>query len=79
MYKRQLQYRGLTIAVAQPMSVRARLAARAALHTMTPFIILLPLVALLIWVVVSRELRPLTELARSVAQRTPDALSLIHI
>jgi len=72
-----LQYRGLTIAVAQPMSVRARLAARAALHTMTPFIILLPLVALLIWVVVSRELRPLTELARSVARRTPDALDPI--
>ncbi|HQU78413.1 MAG TPA: ATP-binding protein [Azonexus sp.] len=72
-----LQYRGQTIAVAQPMSVRARLAARAALHTMTPFIVLLPLVALLIWLVVSRELRPLTELARSVARRTPDALDPI--
>lgn len=72
-----LQYRGLTIAVAQPMSVRARLAASAALHTMIPFIVLLPLVALLIWLVVSRELRPLTELARSVSRRTPDALDPI--
>lgn len=72
-----LQYRGLTIAVAQPMSVRARLAARAALHTMIPFILLLPLVALLIWLVVSRELRPLTDLAHSVARRTPDALDPI--
>ena len=72
-----LQYRGQTIAVAQPMSVRARLAARAALHTMIPFIVLLPLAALLIWLLVSRELRPLTDLARSVSQRTPDALDPI--
>ena len=72
-----LQYRDQTIAVAQPMNVRARLAARAALHTMIPFIVLLPLVALLIWLVVSHELRPLTELARSVARRTPDALDPI--
>jgi two-component system, OmpR family, sensor kinase len=72
-----LQYHDQTIAVAQPMNVRARLAARAALHTMIPFIVLLPLVALLIWLVVSRELRPLTELARSVARRTPDALDPI--
>lgn len=72
-----LQYRGQTIAVAQPMSVRTRLAARAALHTMIPFIVLLPLAALLIWLLVSRELRPLTDLARSVSQRTPDALDPI--
>ncbi len=72
-----LQYRGQTIAVAQPMSVRARLAAGAALRTMLPFIVLLPLAALLIWLLVSRELRPLTELAHSVARRTPDALDPI--
>ena len=36
--------------------------------------VLLPLIALLIWVVVGRELRPLTALARSVSTRTPDAL-----
>ena len=72
-----LQYRGQTIAVAQPMSVRTRLAARAALHTMIPFIVLLPLAALLIWLLVGRELRPLTDLARSVSQRTPDALDPI--
>ena len=69
-----LQYRGETIAVAQPTSVRARLAATAALRTLIPFMVLLPLIGLLIWVVVSRELRPLTELARSVSTRTPDAL-----
>jgi two-component system OmpR family sensor kinase len=69
-----LQYRGETIAVAQPTSVRARLAASAALRTLTPFMVLLPLIALLIWLIVSRELRPLTDLARSVRTRTPEAL-----
>ncbi|MBL0353372.1 MAG: ATP-binding protein [Candidatus Dechloromonas phosphoritropha] len=69
-----LQYRGETIAVAQPTSVRARLAAKAALRTLTPFMVLLPLIALLIWLIVSRELRPLTDLARSVRTRTPEAL-----
>lgn len=69
-----LQARGDTIAVAQPMRVRARLAATAALRTLAPFLVLLPLLALLIWLVVNRALRPLTELAASVSTRTPDAL-----
>ena len=69
-----LQYRGETIAVAQPTSVRAKLAATAALRTLTPFMVLLPLIALLIWLIVSRELRPLTDLATSVRTRTPEAL-----
>lgn len=50
-----LQYRGETIAVAQPTSVRARLAATAALRTLTPFMVLLPLIALLIWLIVSQN------------------------
>jgi two-component system OmpR family sensor kinase len=72
-----LQHQGEIIAVAQPTSVRARLAAAAALRTLTPFMVLLPLIALLIWIVVSRALRPLTDLARSVSTRTPDALEPI--
>ena len=69
-----LQHLGQTITVAQPMQVRSGLAAASALRTLIPFAILLPLFALLIWWVVIRELRPLSELARSVAARTPDAL-----
>ncbi len=72
-----VQHRGQTIAVAQPMKVRARIAAAAALRTLIPFVVLLPLAALLIWFVVGRELRPLTGLAGSVARRTPDALDPI--
>jgi len=69
-----LQHRGEIIAVAQPTSVRARLAAAAALRTLAPFIVLLPLIALLIWIIVSRALRPLNGLAHSVSTRTPEAL-----
>ena len=63
------------IAVAQPMSVRARLAATTALRTLIPFLVLLPILAFLIWLLVSRSLRPLSDLALAVASRTPDALA----
>jgi len=69
-----LQHLGQTIAVAQPLQVRSELAATAALRTLIPFAVLLPLFALLIWWVVIRELRPLSDLARSVKARTPDDL-----
>jgi two-component system, OmpR family, sensor kinase len=73
-----LQYRGETIAVAQPLAVRARIAARAALHTLLPFIVTLPLLALLIGFVVRRELRPLVTLANSIGRRSPQALAAVE-
>ncbi len=69
-----LQSQGQTIAVAQPMRVRNNIAANAAGRTLLPFILLLPLVALIIWLVVSHELRPLTALAQSVGTRSATAL-----
>ena len=72
-----LQGRGQTVAVAQPTAVRARLAASAALRTVSPFLVLLPLVIALIFLTVARELRPLVGLARAVAGRTPEALEPI--
>lgn len=74
-----LQYRGLTIAVAQPMRVRNQLAADAAWSTLKPFFVLLPALALLIWIVVSRGLRPLAQLARSVQARTPYSLAPLAV
>jgi two-component system OmpR family sensor kinase len=74
-----LQYHGLTIAVAQPMRVRNQLAADAAWSTLKPFFVLLPALALLIWIVVSRGLRPLAQLARSVQARTPDSLAPLAV
>jgi len=69
-----MQQHGLTIQVAQPMQVRERLAASAALRTVTPFIVLLPLLALLVWYIIGRGLRPLNAVARAVKARTPSAL-----
>ena len=69
-----IQYHGLTIAVAQPMRVRDRLAAGAALRTLKPFLILLPALGFLIWWMVGRGLRPLGRLAESVKARTADSL-----
>ena len=70
-----IQYHGQTIAVAQPMRVRDRLAAGAALRTLTPFFVLLPVLGLLIWWLVGRGLRPLGQLARSVEARSTDSLA----
>jgi two-component system OmpR family sensor kinase len=52
-----IQQRGLTIQVAQPLSARARLAFDAAWRTLIPFLVALPLMGLLIWGLVGRELR----------------------
>jgi two-component system OmpR family sensor kinase len=68
---------GQTIEVAQPTAVRARLAAAAALRTVSPFLLLLPLVIALVFFTVARELRPLVGLAGAVAGRTPEALDPI--
>ena len=62
------------IQVAQPMSVRSRMAADAALRTLMPVVALIPLFGALIWYLVGRGLRPLERLAREVAARRPDSL-----
>lgn len=62
------------IQVAQPMAVRNRMAADAALRTLMPLLAAIPLFAVLIWFLVGRGLQPLERLAREVASRRPDAL-----
>lgn len=69
-----IQHRGVTLQVAQPMSVRNRLAAAAALRTLAPFLILLPGLGVLVWLVVGRGLKPLAAFADAVEKRTPSAL-----
>ena len=63
------------VQVAQPTWVRDELAARMAWRTVLPIVAGLPLVALFIWVVVGRGLRPLSTLARAIGTRTPDSLA----
>ncbi|QJD30306.1 ATP-binding protein [Methylococcus geothermalis] len=62
------------IQVAQPMSVRNKLALEAASRVLMPFVVLLPVLSLAIWVIVGRGLAPLRRLARAVAARTPQSL-----
>ena len=71
------QYHGMTIAVAQPMRVRDRLAAEAAWSSLKPFFVLLPVLGILVWILVSHGLHPLARLARSVKARTPDSLDAL--
>ncbi|HMW55076.1 MAG TPA: ATP-binding protein [Accumulibacter sp.] len=69
-----LQQGGQTIQVAQPLRVRDGLALAAALRTVEPFLLMLPMLGVLIWVVVGRGLRPLDAVARAMTTRTPVAL-----
>jgi two-component system OmpR family sensor kinase len=70
-----LQQRGLVFQVAQPMRVREKFAAAAALRTITPVLLLLPALGLLIWLTVGRGLSPLVSVAAAVQSRTPAALA----
>ena len=67
--------RDRVVQVAQPMRVRSRVAASAAIRTLLPLFLMLPLLGGMIWYMVGRGLRPLDRLARGVAARRPDALS----
>ncbi|WP_291987190.1 ATP-binding protein [Candidatus Accumulibacter sp. ACC007] len=69
-----MQQHGQTIQVAQPMHSRDELALAAALRTVAPFLLMLPVLGVLIWVVVGRGLRPLDAVARAVSTRTAIAL-----
>lgn len=69
-----MQQGGQTIQVAQPMNSRDELALAAALRTVAPFLLMLPILGVLIWLVVGRGLRPLDAVARAVTTRTATAL-----
>ena len=62
------------IQVAQPVAIRQRLAADAALRSVRPLLWLSPLLAIAMWWLAALTLRPLRQLAESVRAR--DALSL---
>jgi two-component system OmpR family sensor kinase len=69
-----LQQAGQVIQVAQPMHLRDRLALAAALRIVAPFLLLLPVLGVLLWLVIGRGLRPLVDVARAVSTRTAVAL-----
>lgn len=65
---------GIAVQVGQPTRVRDQLAARAAWRTMTPFILMVPLLAAFVWFAVKRGLYPLQSLAQALQARSPRSL-----
>ncbi|MBY0575277.1 MAG: sensor histidine kinase N-terminal domain-containing protein [Gallionellaceae bacterium] len=63
------------IQVAERADVRNDLARSIAVNLLQPLLFALPLLALLLWVAVTRGLLPLDKLAREVEQRDPEALT----
>jgi len=63
------------IQVAQPVQIRQRLAANAALRSVAPLLLLAPLMALVGWWLASFTLRPLREVAAGVRERDAGSLT----
>ncbi|ANA35090.1 ATP-binding protein [Ralstonia mannitolilytica] len=63
------------VQIAQPYSARHEVAARMALRTVAPLLILLPLLAWIVWLAVGRGLAPLGTVAQQVQARDAAALS----
>ena len=62
------------VQVAQPMRARGELAASMALRTIVPLLVMLPVLAVTVWLVVDKGFRPLERVAAAVAKRSPSAL-----
>ena len=63
------------VQVAQAIGLRDRAALEVATQTVRPLLLITPVLILLIYVSIKRALRPLEQLAREVATRTPDSLA----
>ncbi len=61
--------RGRVIQVGQPYQVRERIAAAAAMRSLTPLLVLAPLVAIAIWWLVGRSLAPVERVASDLRRR----------
>ncbi len=63
------------IQVAQPNQIRRQLAAGAALHAVAPLAAVAPLLALVMWWLAARALRPLARVAQAVRERDAESLA----
>lgn len=64
-----IRLRDRVIQVAQPMGVRSEMALAISLRTLTPLLLIVPLLALAIWLAVGRALRPIEDIATAVERR----------
>jgi two-component system OmpR family sensor kinase len=62
------------IQTAQPTALRTTLAARAGLRILVPVLAVIPLLAALVWLIVGRALAPLSNIAATIAKRSPASL-----
>ncbi|WP_153101046.1 ATP-binding protein [Paraburkholderia hayleyella] len=67
------------VQLAQPVSLRNRLAANVAWRTIWPLLVLLPLLGIAVWVVVGRGLAPLRRVTRALEARHPEALDPLPV
>ncbi len=63
------------VQAAQPLAVRNRLAASAALRILQPVLILIAFLAIAIWFVIVQVLQPLNKTARAVSKKSPSSLT----
>ena len=67
----------LVITAGQDLAVRTSLAATASFRILQPLCLLLPFIAIAVWIVVGSGLAPLERTARSIARRSPTSLQPI--
>ena len=65
---------GRLVQVAQDLGARNELVFGVAARSLAPFLALVPVLAILIWIVVGRSLAPLRRVARAVERRSAEAL-----
>lgn len=70
---------GKFIQAAQPTETRDELAGQMALGATAPFLLLIPVLLLLIWLVIRRALRPLKLVTHAVSHRSMDSLQPIAV
>ena len=63
------------VQVAQPLSARQELAAKTALNTTAPLLLVLPFMGIFIWLAVGRGLAPISLVARELRSRGSDTLT----
>ena len=70
-----VQMRGQVIQVSQPEKVRSRLATSLAFRTLSPFMLVMPLLGIAASLITAWGLRPLEDVTRAIGKRDPQALA----
>jgi two-component system OmpR family sensor kinase len=69
----------LTVQVAQPMHARQEITAEIALQMLTPIAVLIPVLAVVIWIAIGQGLLPLRRLTRELGRRNAHSLQPLPV